>query len=182
MGVGGVWPKLYLTNDPRRKPTPRTRCPTLFDKWHRIFYMPSRRDAAGHTKACDYPAGRLTQTTCRVTPDHDKESNLKSSCGALSSFLLGRGKNQGMLKRCLVLDSNLPALFSSPQKQHTVCRQSDPSSRPWRIRQRLATINTTNITVIPWSKYSIQQVRDQCLTQLKVQQVLKYGKLVLPTR
>ena len=26
----------------------------LFDKWHGIFYMPSRIDEAGHTKAFDY--------------------------------------------------------------------------------------------------------------------------------
>ena len=29
--------------------------PSLFDKWHGIFYMPSRIDEAGHTKAFDYP-------------------------------------------------------------------------------------------------------------------------------
>ena len=28
--------------------------PSLFDKWHGIFYMPSRIDEAGHTKAFDY--------------------------------------------------------------------------------------------------------------------------------
>ena len=39
----------------RRKPTTRTQCPTLFDKWHRIFYMASRTEMAGHTKAFDYP-------------------------------------------------------------------------------------------------------------------------------
>ena len=27
----------------------------FFDKWHRIFYIPSRTDMAGHTKAFDYP-------------------------------------------------------------------------------------------------------------------------------
>ena len=54
--------------------TTRTRCPTLFSKWHRIFYyvqsyrhgwtyqglgLPSHTDRAGHTKAFDYP---VTQT------------------------------------------------------------------------------------------------------------------------
>ena len=29
--------------------------PSLFDKWHGIFYMPSRIDTAGHTKGYDYP-------------------------------------------------------------------------------------------------------------------------------
>ena len=38
----------------RRKPTTGTRCPTLFDKWHGIFYIPSRTDTAGHTKAFIY--------------------------------------------------------------------------------------------------------------------------------
>ena len=38
-----------------RKPTTGTQCPTLFDKRHRIFYIPSRTDKAGHTKAFDYP-------------------------------------------------------------------------------------------------------------------------------
>ena len=40
-------------NESRRKPTTGTRCPrpTLFDKWHGIFYIPSRTDTAGHTKA-----------------------------------------------------------------------------------------------------------------------------------
>ena len=28
-----------------------TQCPTLFDKWHGILYMPRRIDTAGHTKA-----------------------------------------------------------------------------------------------------------------------------------
>ena len=42
-------------NETRRKPTARTRCPTLFDKWHWILYMSSRTDTAGHTKAFIYP-------------------------------------------------------------------------------------------------------------------------------
>ena len=29
-----------------RKPTTATQCPTLFNKWHGIFYMPSRTDTA----------------------------------------------------------------------------------------------------------------------------------------
>ena len=75
-------------NETRRKPTARTRCPTLFDKWHWILYMssrtdrldiprplftqphrhgwtyqglylPSHTDTTGHTKAFIYP---VTQT------------------------------------------------------------------------------------------------------------------------
>ena len=43
----------------QENPTTGTRCPTLFDKWHGIFYIRSRTDTAGHTKAFDYP---VTQT------------------------------------------------------------------------------------------------------------------------
>ena len=42
-------------NETRRKPTIGRQSPSLFDKWHGIFYMPSRIDEAGHTKAFDYP-------------------------------------------------------------------------------------------------------------------------------
>ena len=45
----------YLMNEIRRKPTTRRQSPSLCDKWHGIFYMPSRIDEAGHTKAFDYP-------------------------------------------------------------------------------------------------------------------------------
>ena len=46
---------LELVNETRRKPTTGRQSPSLFDKWHGIFYMPSRIDEAGHTKASDYP-------------------------------------------------------------------------------------------------------------------------------
>ena len=42
-------------NETRRKPTTGRQSPSLFDKWHGIYYMPSRIDEAGHTKAFDYP-------------------------------------------------------------------------------------------------------------------------------
>ena len=42
-------------NETRRKPTTGRQSPSLFDKCHGIFYMPSRIDEAGHTKAFDYP-------------------------------------------------------------------------------------------------------------------------------
>ena len=42
-------------NETRRKPITRRQSPSLFDKWHGIFYMPSRIDEAGHTKAFDFP-------------------------------------------------------------------------------------------------------------------------------
>ena len=44
----------YLMNETRRKPTTRRQPPSLFDKWHGIFYMPSRIDEAWHNKAFDY--------------------------------------------------------------------------------------------------------------------------------
>ena len=44
-----------MMNETRRKPTTGRQSPSLFDKWHGIFYMPSRIDEAGHTKAFDYP-------------------------------------------------------------------------------------------------------------------------------
>ena len=42
-------------NETRRKPTTGRQSPTLFDKWHGFFYMPSRIDEAVHTKAFDDP-------------------------------------------------------------------------------------------------------------------------------
>ena len=45
----------YLMNEIRRKLTTERQSLSLFDKWHGIFYMPSRIDKAGHTKALDYP-------------------------------------------------------------------------------------------------------------------------------
>ena len=44
----------YLINETRRKPTTGRQSPSLCDKWHGIFHMPSRIDEAGHTKAFDY--------------------------------------------------------------------------------------------------------------------------------
>ena len=46
-------------NETRRKPTTGRQSPSLFDKWHGVFYMPSRIDEAGHTKAFDYPVAEL---------------------------------------------------------------------------------------------------------------------------
>ena len=43
-------------NETRRKPTNGRQSPSLCDKWHGIFYMPSHIDEAGHANAFDYPA------------------------------------------------------------------------------------------------------------------------------
>ena len=45
-----------LMNETRRKPTTGRKSPSLFYKWHGIFYMPSRIDEAGHTSAFGDPA------------------------------------------------------------------------------------------------------------------------------
>ena len=45
----------YFMNETRRKPTTGRQSPSLSDKWHGIFNMPSRTDTAGHTKAFVYP-------------------------------------------------------------------------------------------------------------------------------
>ena len=49
------WWWLLVEWNYRRKPTTGRQSPSLFDKWHGIFYMPSRIDEAGRTKAFDYP-------------------------------------------------------------------------------------------------------------------------------
>ena len=78
------WWWLYLMYETRRKPTTRTGCLTLFDKWPGIFCMVSRTDTAGYT--CIYPVrdhwgggsqsaarhdrGTFEPTTCRSTVKH----------------------------------------------------------------------------------------------------------------
>ena len=59
-------------NETRRKPTTGRQSPSLCDKWHGIFYMPSRTDTAGHTKALDYPVThtRLDIPRPLVTQSH----------------------------------------------------------------------------------------------------------------
>ena len=42
-------------NETRRKPTAERQSPSLFDKWHGNFHMPSRTGTAGHTRAFDNP-------------------------------------------------------------------------------------------------------------------------------
>ena len=49
-------------NETMRTSTTERQSPSLFDKWHGIFYMPSRIDEAGHTKAFDYPVAELPVT------------------------------------------------------------------------------------------------------------------------
>ena len=75
--------------DTRRKPTIGRQSPSLFDKWHGIFYLPNRTiDTAVHTKAFIYPVldnwwdaqlgetqsapaqGRFEPPTCQSTVEH----------------------------------------------------------------------------------------------------------------
>ena len=55
-------------NDTRRNPTTGRQSPSLLDKWHGVFNMPSRTDTAGHTEAFDYPvAEHWREPKCSVT-------------------------------------------------------------------------------------------------------------------
>ena len=74
----------YLMNETRRKPTTRRQSPSLFDKWHGIYYMhaqshrhgctyqglwlPSREELGGKPK-CSAPGG-LEPTAHRLTVEH----------------------------------------------------------------------------------------------------------------
>ena len=67
-------------NETRRKPTTGRQSPTLFDKWHGIFYMPSRIDEAGHTKAFDDPVAEHwgeNQRAKRSLVGHTYESEIQ---------------------------------------------------------------------------------------------------------
>ena len=75
-------------NETRRNPTTGRQSPSLFDKWHGIFYMPSRIDEAGHTKAFDDPVAehwRESQRSKRSlvglepTSAHTYESEIQRS-------------------------------------------------------------------------------------------------------
>ena len=79
---------VMMMNESRRKPTTGRQSPSLFDKWHGIFYMPSRIDEAGHTKAFDYPVaehwGESQRTTRSLvgfepTSAHTYESEIQRS-------------------------------------------------------------------------------------------------------
>ena len=75
-------------NETRRKPTTGRQSPTLFDKWHGIFYMPSRIAEAGHTKAFDDPVAEHWRESQRAkrslvglepTSAHTYESEIQRS-------------------------------------------------------------------------------------------------------
>ena len=63
-------------NETRRKPTTGRQSPSLCDKWHGIFYMPSRIDTAVHTKAFDYPVAEHWGGQ-NVQPREDSNSRTK---------------------------------------------------------------------------------------------------------
>ena len=62
-----------------------TQCPTLFEKWHGILYMPSRTDRGGHTKAFIYPVIPGKNSRCRAAsatstaPGYNSGKNLLNS-------------------------------------------------------------------------------------------------------
>ena len=86
----------YFMNQTRRKPTTRTWCPTLFNKWQRIFYKPSHTDMARYTKVFYYPVmghggggegqsapaqGRLNTPTTRLHHGLEGTNCLTLVCG-----------------------------------------------------------------------------------------------------
>ena len=75
----------YLMNGTRRKPTTGRQSPSLFDKWDGIFYMPSRTDTAGHTKAFDYPfMGHWEE--CRSVQFREWDSNRQRIVSQLNAL------------------------------------------------------------------------------------------------
>ena len=60
-----------LMNETRRKPITGRHPPSLFDKWHGVFYMPSRVDTAVYTKAFDYPVAEHWGGGRNVQPRED---------------------------------------------------------------------------------------------------------------
>ena len=75
-------------NNTRSKPTTGRQFPSLFDKWHGIFYMPSRIDEAGHTKAFDYPVAEHLGEPRNVQPREDSNrQHIRSQLNALPTEL-----------------------------------------------------------------------------------------------
>ena len=76
----------YLMNETRRKPTTRTRCSTLFDKWHGIFYMPITQSwtiRVGGIKVVSFPVrGGLEPATYRSTVKHTNHQTTRSPSNA----------------------------------------------------------------------------------------------------
>ena len=62
-------------NETRRKSPTGRQSPSLSDKWHGIFYMPSRIDTAGHTKAFDYPVMEQWGENRNVQPARTRIDN-----------------------------------------------------------------------------------------------------------
>ena len=93
---------VMMMNETRRKPTTGRQSPPLFDKWHGIFYMPSRIDEAGHTKAFDYPVAehwgesqrtKLSLVGFEPTSAHTYESEIqRSTLLGSPAFIKGVGK------------------------------------------------------------------------------------------
>ena len=118
-------------NETRKKPTTRTGSPTLFNKWHRIFYMPDTyryswtyqspwlpsHGSLGGTQSGQFPMrGRLStvahanhQTTRTPPPPQLKAPS--SSCPLPAPGLLRDtfGKTPARVVRCNLLGGTVPS-------------------------------------------------------------------------
>ena len=91
----------YLMETRRKPPTGR-QSPSLFNKWHGIFYMPSRIDTAGHTKAFDYPVAEHWGAEM-FSPARTRTDNTSAHSGrATNSSIPGLGRGRMCEKVSLV--------------------------------------------------------------------------------
>ena len=56
----------YSMNETRKQTTIGRQSPSLFDKWHGIFYMPSRTGTAGHTSVVFHGVINVNTKAARV--------------------------------------------------------------------------------------------------------------------
>ena len=87
-------------NEARRKPTTGRQSPTLFDKWHGIFYMPSRIDEAGHTKAFDVSRSTGGKVKERNGPWWDEEEHTRTH---MSTIVKSKDVDKYYAKRTIYL-------------------------------------------------------------------------------
>ena len=101
----------YLMDETKRKPTTGRQSHSLLDKWHGIFYMPSRIDTAGHTNwplitqswgtggkpKCSVPRVGLEPTTHRFTDCYTEEYDASVNIGAYT----GNKDSGGCLCLCV---------------------------------------------------------------------------------
>ena len=71
------------------RPPGARQSPCLFDKWHRIFYMPSCIDTAVHTKAFDYPVAEHWGKNRNVQPPPEDSNRQPEGLSANRSGIFG---------------------------------------------------------------------------------------------